>query len=175
MRVRASKRPVIDPERTPWDRVAEFLSLLAVAWLVLMPLLGWSAIPEQVPRHFEFTGTTTAWTGRISIIFPVLIGVAMYAGLTLLNRVPHIFNYPWPITEQNARTQYQLARSMLSWLKLVVVTMFAYLTWGIVSVAEGERDRLHPLAVMGFLLAVHLLMAIFIYRMYRHRDGQRQV
>jgi uncharacterized membrane protein len=146
------------------------MSLAALASLLVTPVLGWTDIPDRIPHHFGPTGQPTAWTDRAISIFPAVLGVVIYVGLTLLNRIPHLFNYPWPITEQNAAIQYQLARSLVTWLKLVIVGMFAYLLWGTLEVAEGGTDRIHPLAIVAFLLALHVIIGIFVYRMYRHRN-----
>lgn len=53
----------------------------------------------------------------------------MYLFLTILNRYPHKFNYPFNITEQNAVAQYRIARLMVQTLKLEVIWIFVYIQW----------------------------------------------
>jgi hypothetical protein len=167
-----SRRPRLDVERTFSDYVGEAAAAVGVLFGIGILIFIWGEIPEQVPRHFGVTGEPTAWDGRWSAAAPIVIAITMYIGLTTLNRIPHHFNFPWPIAEHNAAIQYRLAKSMLTWLKAVIVWMFVAIVWGQLRVALGDAEGLHPLLIMGFLIAIHAILAIFLYRAYKWRDGE---
>jgi hypothetical protein len=77
----------------------------------------------------------------MSLIALPLIGVIIYVGLTLLSKVPHVYNYPTPITAQNARGQYQNARLLINSLKTVIVILFGFIEWSVIqSAKEGNAD-----------------------------------
>jgi low affinity Fe/Cu permease len=171
MRDNLSTRPRVKLERTLADYIGEVFALAGVFALLFILALSWTALPGEIPRHFGLSGEPTAWSGRWSLIVPMGIALAIYIGFTLLNRAPHIFNFPWPITEQNARVQYRLARSMMTWLKALIVWMFALIAWSQVRVAHGESDTVSPFMIMGFLIGIHVVLGVFLYRAYRWRDG----
>jgi hypothetical protein len=171
MRDNLSQRPRVELHRTFADYIGEVLALAGVTGGVLLLAIVWTELPGEIPRHFGFTGEPTAWSGRWSAVFPVAIALAIYVGLTLLNRAPHIFNYPWPITQQNAAIQYRLMRSMVIWLKAVCVWMLVAIVWSQARVALGDAEGVSPFLIFGFLIGIHMVLAVFLYRSYRCRDG----
>jgi len=69
------------------------------------------------------------------IILLVGTNVGLYVMMTVLNFFPHTFNYLVEITEKNARAQYANARLMMNFMKVELVYLFAYVTWGTVQAA----------------------------------------
>ena len=63
------------------------------------------------------------------LLLPI-VALMLYALFTVLSRFPHRLNYPWAITEQNARSQYTHAQELLAAVKVSVVCMMAYISWG---------------------------------------------
>jgi uncharacterized membrane protein len=171
MRDNLSQRPRVEVARTFPDYLAEILALIGVLFVITFPILSWTDLPEQLPRHFGITGSPTAWGGSGTILFPAILATLMYGGLTLVARIPHCFNYPWQITEENAAIQYRLARSMIIWLKALIVWMFLYIMWSQVRVALGEESGMEALAIMLFLVGIHVLLGIFLYRAWKCRSG----
>ncbi len=171
MRDNPSQRPRIEVPRTGPDYAGEALSLAGALTNVWLLVLIWADLPDQTPRQFFLSLGPDAWSGRWSAVIPIGIALTMYIGLTLLKRVPHAFNYPWPITEQNARIQYRLSRSMLTWLKAVIVWMFVAIVWSDARVAAGAAGTVSPYMIAGFLIAIHAILFGFIYRLYTFRHG----
>lgn len=166
------QRPRISVPRTVADTVGETLALAGVVGGVLLLVFIWADLPSEIPRHFGFSGEPTAWSGRWSAILPIVVAVALYLGLTLLNRAPHVFNYPWPITQRNAAIQYRLARSMVTWLKAICVLMMVSIVWSQTRVALGDADGISPFLIFGFLIGIHVVLGVFLYRAYRCRDDE---
>jgi hypothetical protein len=174
MRDNPSQRPRLDIPRTIADYIAEVLALAGVlAGLFLLGFI-WTDLPSEIPRHFGFTGEPTAWSGRWSAVVPIVIAVVLYAALTLLARAPHVFNYPFPITQENAAIQYRLARSMIIWLKVSLVWMMISIVWSQARVALGDADGVSPIMIFGFLIGIHVILGVFLYRMFRYREGDPQ-
>jgi hypothetical protein len=170
MRDNLSQRPRLSIPRTLPDCIGEILSLAGVfAGLLLLGFI-WTDLPGEIPRHFGFSGEPTAWSGRWSAIFPIVLALALYVGLTVIGRIPHLYNYPFQITERNAAIQYRLSRSMIIWLKALCVWMFVAIVWSQARVALGDADGINPIVIFGFLIGIHVVLGIFLYRAFRHRD-----
>jgi hypothetical protein len=62
--------------------------------------------------------------------------------MTILNKFPHIFNYPTNITQDNALRQYSNATRLLRYLKLIIVFIFGLIVFKVIQNANGEADGL---------------------------------
>jgi hypothetical protein len=89
--------------------------------------------------------------------------------LTVVRHFPNLANYPWPITKDHAAIQYRIIRSMLSWLKLELVWIFAYLEWGTLQVAKGRANGLNPAFLMLTLMAIFGTIAYYLIKGYQSR------
>ena len=119
------ERPIVKIELTLWDKSVEILGwfVLIIFWIITV--LNYSNIPVTIPTHFDFAGKPDGFGDKSSIfILPVMSSV-LYIGMTILNRFPHIFNYPTKITNQNAERQYTNATKLIRYLKMIVVLAFS--------------------------------------------------
>jgi uncharacterized BrkB/YihY/UPF0761 family membrane protein len=66
------------------------------------------------------------------------VGIALYALLTMLARVPHRFNYPWIITPQNQERQFLLARRLVLTLRALIALLLVSLFLDATLVAQGK-------------------------------------
>ncbi len=157
--------PVLRIPRTWFDFVLDAVAFAGVIACVATVIGAWNKLPEQIPHHFGFSGKPDAWGGKWMLVFLPAIAFVMYLGLTVLSRFPHKFNYWWPITEQNALQQCRVAVSMVGWLKVEIVWLFAFITWTVVRTALGRSEGLGSaflpvvLGVVFGTIAVHLVLA----------------
>jgi uncharacterized membrane protein len=136
------ERPKITLILTPSDKLVEVLG-----WLILLALWGltishYSSLPDTIPTHFNGAGEADGFGSKASIIGLPVIETLLFFGLTVLNRYPHIFNYPTAITEDNALRLYTLATRMLRYLKLVLVLVFGGIEFMTIQHATGEASGL---------------------------------
>src|SRR5688572_5322151 len=138
-----SERPIIaDLRRTGVDNALELISVLALVYMLAFTYTAFASLPDLIPTHFNASGEADRWGGKNGIWLIPVLGTAMYVFLTVLNRFPQKFNFPVPITEANARTQYMLARQLVSAVKASTLCTFAYITWARIQVAMELRDGL---------------------------------
>jgi uncharacterized membrane protein len=162
-----TNRPIIhDLERATIDVVLEILAGLGVFALIAIPAFYYSRLPDSIPTHFNFSGSPDAWGGKASLLVTPLIGALLYTAMTVISRYPHVFNYPWAITESNARRQYVLSRRMMSGVKLVMVFSFFYITWSGIRTATGRQMGLSP---FFSIVELPVLVAIVGYYVFRAR------
>ena len=132
----------LDPSQADW--ILEGLALTGLLMLVLLPTAYYGELPDIIPQHFNARGDVDDWGPKSVLWLLPAVGLGLYLLLTLINRWPHIFNYPVKITPENAARQYQLATRLIRVLKAVIMLVFSYLCWGIIQSALAEKSSLGP-------------------------------
>ncbi|MCM2316179.1 MAG: DUF1648 domain-containing protein [Thermoanaerobaculia bacterium] len=151
------QRPRVDLPPSALDRFLQAAALLGAfvlgGALIAIP----TTMPERVPLHFGVSGQPDRWGSPVELMILPTIGIVMWVSLELLARAPHIYNYPVPITMENAPCQYTLARRLVRWLSAALVWFFALLLLETARVASGVRSDLGPAIVfvpLGGIVAV---------------------
>ncbi len=157
-----SNRPVLDLPLTPLQVSLEILSAIGLLSLVLVVALAVPGLPERVPTHFGASGVADGWGPKSTVWILPAVGTFLYVMLTVFLRYPQIYNYPVPITPENAERQYQAARTLLSATKAEILGLFVYLGWGTVAVASGRAQGLglYPMAMLPVLLVSVIVYTI---------------
>jgi uncharacterized membrane protein len=164
------KRPVIrDLQRSRADIVLEVLALVALLVLIGLPYYYYPHLPDSIPQHFNIKGEPDGWGGKGSVVLLPIIGLILYVALTVLSRFPHVFNYPWAITEENARRQYLLSRRLVSAMKLSMVLMFAYISWSTIATAQGSQSGLSPFFTLSSVPVLFGILGLYVYAASRAR------
>ncbi len=153
-------RPRIQIPLNNTDRFLEFSgwAFLAVTWGYL--IFNYGALPETIPTHFNASGHADGFGSKISIILLPVIATVFYAGLTFLNRFPHVFNYPRAVTPQNAGVLYRRATLIIRYLKLGLVLLFGIVTYKSIGVSLGREKGL------GVWLLPVILISSFSFVLY---------
>ncbi|WP_088224972.1 DUF1648 domain-containing protein [Desulfosporosinus sp. FKB] len=161
------KLPRIQMHRSLLENIFDIGAIIGVATSLIYPVIIWSSLPSKIPVHYNIQGQVDRWGSKGEIFLLVLVVVLMYIFLTILNRYPHRFNYPFDITEQNAEIQYKLARLMVQALKMEVIWIFAYIQWRTIEGAMGKELGLG----IGFILISILLplvtLIFYIWRAFK--------
>ncbi|HBQ27089.1 MAG TPA: hypothetical protein DD791_11900 [Syntrophomonas sp.] len=159
-----NKRPVLKLPLTGWEKGLEVLSVLGVLFVFLLVYQSWGILPDRIPTHFGFTGAPDAWGNKGNLFFLPLIALAMYLLLTIVSRFPHTFNYPVKITEENAATQYIMARYLIAVLKVETIWLFVYIQWVTIEVALGKAMGLSNLFLPIFLVVMLGTLVVYFYK-----------
>lgn len=162
-------RPALKIGRTAAERVAEVIALVGLAAMILVTAAHWPLLPERLPQHFDAAGRPDAWGSWGMLLTELLVTVGLYAVLTVLSFFPRWFNYLWPITPENARDQYRLARQLVVHLKVVVVWIFGYIAWGTIRTGMGRMAGLGAAFLPVSLILVFGLIVVYLVRSYRVR------
>lgn len=164
-----NKRPVLKLSLTGWEKVFEVLSVLGVLFVFLLIYQSWGILPDRIPTHFGFTGQPDAWGNKATLFFLPIMTVAMYLLLTIVSRFPHTFNYPGKITEENAATQYLMARHLIAVLKVETIWLFAYIQWVTIEVAQGKAPGLSNLFLPIVLVVMVGTIVVYFYKARENR------
>lgn len=150
--MKTSERPRIRPS---WKTSDKILVLAATAGLLLLlgavPFL-WQELPERIPVHFGFSGEPDGWGAKGTLLILPVVGLILYASLMLLAKVPHVYNYPVPITPENAEAQYRLGRKQILILAAFLPWLLSGLLFNMAAVALGRETGLSPVLLIALLV-----------------------
>lgn len=148
------KKPKLLVKRKLVDYVVEVFTFLAVLISFAVPLFYYQELPEDIPMHFNASGTADRLGPRNSIwILPVL-GAVLCWGIHRLIKFPHLFNYPHKITSENAAENYRIAQCSLRFINFIIAGSIAYITYKIILTSLGRSEGLSP----QFLIIFSVLM-----------------
>ena len=113
---------------TTWyHRAANVACLALLAGTFGALILFWGTLSEQIPAHFDAFGRVDRWGGRGELLFCPIVAAALYAGISLLERFPQIWNTGVRVTEANRTAVYRALKNMIVTLKLVMVLTFVFI------------------------------------------------
>jgi len=144
------------------DRFLEFSgwAVLLAFWSYL--LVTYKALPDKVPLHFSTGGVPTTEEGKVNLLVLAVVATVIFIGLSFLNRIPFLFNYPVSITPENASFQYRLATRLIRLLKMLIVCIFFLIALSSIWVAEGRLDKLPNYFLVIILGLIFLPIATFL-------------
>lgn len=130
-------RPRIRIDLSPVDKLAEILAWTVLIMIWAIVLLNYSSLPGIIPVHRDASGDIDGYGDKSAIFVEPAIATIFVAGLTFLNRFPHVFNYAVKITAENARRQYVAATRLIRYLKLGIVVISLIITITTIGAAHG--------------------------------------
>lgn len=154
-------KPVLEIPLTRFEWLLEVICVVGV--ISFFGLIAWKypQLPASVPQNFGPNGQPEAWGDKSAVLILCLIIAALYAMLSMLSKNPHVFNYPFALTEHNIEDQYRLARTLIYTVKLEMISIFLFTGWKMIEVSLGQADGL---GVYFLPLFVGLLFStIFVY------------
>ena len=164
-----NQRPVLSLGLSPVSIAGELAAAIAILLAVLIILQFWAVLPDRIPIHFGFSGQPDAWGDKVTIWRLPAIAAILFVVFAVLSRYPHTFNYPVAITEENARRQYLLARSLLVWLKAEICWLFAFIVRQQIIVALGNAQRFSMEFVLGMIVVIFGTVGVYLLKAYLAR------
>jgi len=120
-------RPKIKITLTLFDKLVESMSwlLLIILWIII--LWCFFKLPETIPLHYNFSGIADSYGNKYTYFILPVVGTLLFVLLTIINRYPHLFNYPVKITEDNALKLYTIATRLIRYMKMVILLIFLFI------------------------------------------------
>ncbi|ADU32235.1 DUF1648 domain-containing protein [Evansella cellulosilytica] len=173
MNAKRPKIPLEKLEKSTFERVISFLSMLIFLGSLAFLALVWGDIPDRVPAHFNFSGEVTRHGSQWELLILPIIGLVIYLSMHLLEKYPHMHNYPIEITESNAEEAYKISRSMLGMLKNTILVIFSFIMINASVIALGWGDGVASLILPLVFLGTGLPIIIAIVKLVKLslRDG----
>ncbi len=102
-----TNKPKIRPNLSTTDKAMELIGWIVVLGIWILPLYYYSGLPESIPIHYNGAGEVDSLGGKASIFILPIISTILFIALTILNKYPHVFNYPVQITEETPLVNIQ--------------------------------------------------------------------
>lgn len=137
-----SKRPRIKPELTVTDKILEATGWAVLTAMWIMTAVFYYELPDTIPTHFNSVGEADGFGSRTYIFHLPVIASVLFIGMAVLNRFPHLLNYPAKITEENALWQYKNMTRMVRFVQLALVILFGIIEFQTFRYAAGHAGGL---------------------------------
>ena len=137
--------------RTALVWIMETGAALALAGMFVILAVYWTDLPERVPRHYGARGLPDAWGAKGTLWLVPVVGAFIYGLLSVIATLPAQWNLP--AGDRSHGLSRGLILQFLAALKLVTLTVFAYVTWRAVRISLGQAEGLG----IGFIPAVLVL------------------
>ncbi|MBW1298626.1 DUF1648 domain-containing protein [Aquimarina litoralis] len=158
------RNPIIIIKKDTIDIIIEVCTFIGLGLLIVLPFLYYSDLPDNIPTHFNAKGNPDNYSSKSMIWTLPVIGVIMISGLYILNRFPHVFNYPSKITKENALGYYKNSTKLVRALNLIIAWSFAYVLYGSIQVAIGNYHGIGNWFLPIFVGALFGIIIFFILK-----------
>ncbi len=153
-------QPKIKVNKSTSALLSDKLSLILLVGLWVYTAMKFNLLPDTIPTHFNFQGEADSYGSKYMIWLLPLLGLFSYITFKYISTIPHKFNYPTKITEENAPTKYRQALNMMSFINLATIIIFSYLTLNTILIASGGPSILSSMTLVG-IITVPLLLPFF--------------
>lgn len=133
-------RPKIKLELTTTDKAFEILGWASIVAIWFLTITNYTKLPNTIPIHYNGEGQADSFSGKGSILILPLIATIVFIGLTVLNKFPHVFNYPTEITVDNAPRHYTNATRLIRSLKFIIVVVFGLIVLQTIRNVNGQTS-----------------------------------
>jgi uncharacterized membrane protein len=128
--------------------------LAVLVWLTYSALYSQNRLPDRVPTHFDAAGNANAWGSPHMMIIMPLIALAIYLLLTVIAWFPSAFHYPVRVTPELLPRLQSCTVSMLAWIKVEMMWLFALLQWAFIHSARTGDGRVFAEILPGVLVVI---------------------
>ena len=134
------------------------ISLLIGALTIILPIIFWSRIPDEIPIHYNAAGVVDNWSDKSSLIL-LFFAVLMLMGVMSIAVYVVRVNMESKHSKEAEKSTMRLAYPIVVIMNLVVQIMFAYITFCSVTCRP-----LGSLFLPVFLLATFALLGYLVYK-----------
>ena len=163
-------RPKIKLELTTTDKAFEILGWVSIFAVWVLTITNYTNLPDTIPTHNNGAGQADGFGGKGNILTLPSIATVLFVGLTILNKFPHVFNYPTNISADNALRQYSNATRMIRYLKFIIVIIFGLIALQTIRNASGQTSGLSVWFLPLTLGLIFIPMTYFVIKSFRTKQ-----
>lgn len=153
------------------DKLLEIIGILALVFMIGMPIMFYSDLPDSIPRQFGFDGEPDGEGSKTVIWWVLLIGVLMYTALFVLERFIRKNKkiHQDEITHE-LEGQREIMVQWLQFIRLFLACLFAYMIYTLISTANGQTEGFHPFFIP---VVIGVILGSSLYFMYMAIQNSR--
>lgn len=155
--------PVLKIPMTKWEKLFNIIGvtcfLIAIGYLIFqLPHM-----PDKIAAHFNGKGEVDRWGSKYELLILPFIGFFILMLISLMEKAPHMYNYPKRLNESNAEAFYLNSRMTANFLKNFILVMFSYILFQTIEIALGKADSLNFwfLPVMGIVIVGTIIITLY--------------
>ena len=146
--------------------VVEIAALCAFLSIPAITLAYYGELPGTIPTHYGISGAPDGFGGKSTLLVLLLIDTVVFAFLSATPFDPQLSNMPGPRTPQSAQTGIAMTRA----LKLELMSLMAYVTWGTIQTALGQSGGLGAFVPLLFVFALLATIGVGFFVSARHAN-----
>ena len=161
------KRQRIKLELTQADKTVEI-----IGWLLIFAIWGlafykFDSLPDIIPTHYNGSGVPDGFGDKWMFLTLSLVATVLFVAMTVLNKFPHIFNYPTYITVENAVKQYTNATRLIRYLKVIIVAVFGLIAYQTIRNINGQTEGLGAWFLPLTMVLIFIPLFYFIIKSFK--------
>lgn len=151
-------RPVLKLPKTTYEKILDYIGGGLFVLSILYILVMWGKLPEETPAHFNGAGEVNRWGSKIEVLIMPFIGIFLWIFLGVLERAPHMHNYPARLNESNVEAFYLNSRIIVNEIKNLCLILFAAISFQMIRIALGGVESIGwwflPLVLIGTAIPI---------------------
>jgi uncharacterized membrane protein len=155
----------------PVKTVRELIALAGVVFAIWVVGDFYSRLPERIATHFNAEGMANGFGTRSALWVLVGILCLLYLTLSAVERIPRVVNLKKPLAPEREQVVLAESMEMVSWIKVEICWMFAYICLAMVRNGMGLQVGLGRWFLPVTLLVVFGTTAVYSGRIFRGISG----
>jgi hypothetical protein len=138
-------------------RILEAVSLLllVLVWAgTARAVFGSDPVPARIPIHFDAAGQPDGWATRGMLWLQPAIAAGIHLLMTLVARFAATFNFGRGVGQGARRALEKGALGMISWLKVEILMLLAWIQYQTIEFARRGQGRLSPVFIPVMMVIV---------------------
>lgn len=148
-----------------FHKITTALTFLVIAATLVFVARMYTALPDQIPVHFNLAGEVDRWGGKGSIWFLPVFSLILALLITVIGHYPANWSSP-AITDSNRGFVWKQTRNMLCVSNLCMAVIFAFLEYS--SILRPELG-----GYWGFASCILLVAGLIAWGIYIHWKAKR--
>ncbi|WP_160670038.1 DUF1648 domain-containing protein [Clostridium sp. C8-1-8] len=165
----SNRRPILKIPHSNLERILEVIAIASMIIQIAMLTAYWSRIPQRIVTHIGIDGRPDRWGGRVELFVLPIISVVLYVLFTTLSKFPHIFNYIVDINEENARYQYENARTLMIAIKSEMLIFFTIFQYNYLMDALNRKSYFGQWVLPIFIITIFGTLVYFIRKSIKNK------
>jgi hypothetical protein len=163
-------RPDIRPEWSIAEKILQIVCPLFILAGFVLLTAEWGKLPSRVPVHFGFFGAADTYGVKNQLLFLPIVSTGIYFMITVFERFPKLYNFPFEITGKNAPYVYQLARELFVCIKTALSAVLTYTLYCQIQTAKGKIQGLGSWFVVVLIAVLFFISVFYLIRFRKYVD-----